>query len=147
MASTLVTLKTQLRSLLATALAADTAVQVLYAYPPDPSGTPDIVCLGNATADVEIPTMVAGRKRRDESYTLTVVVEHVGEGESQETADTRCLVLFGKVEDALADDPNLAIGSTIFWAQLAGWEQVGGYTDTGHGCRIEAQVQVRARLT
>ena len=90
--------------------------------------------------------MKAGRKKTDERYTQQVIVEVKGEGLTQLQADTRCLELFGEVEDIFADDPNIGLGNAIHWAQIVGWEQVGGSTGTGHGCRIEVDVEVYARL-
>lgn len=142
--STLVTVKSAIVSLLETALP---AVQVSYHHPGEPAMENECIFLGHATADKTVPTMKSGRKKTDERYTVQVVVEVKGEGLTQLAADTRCMELFAEVEDVFADDPNLGLHPTIQWAQIVGWEQVGGSTGTGHGCRVEVDVEVYARLS
>jgi hypothetical protein len=141
--STLVTVRTAIVNLLAAALP---TVQVSYSHPNEPESQGELIFLGFAVSTNEVPTMKAGRKRTDERYVQQIIVEVKGEGLTQIQADTRCMELFAEVEDIIADDPNLGIGDTIHWAKLNGWEQVGGSTGTGHGCRIEADVEVYARL-
>lgn len=141
--STLITVKSAIVAVLQAALP---AVQVSYAHPNEPEAQGELIFLGHAIATKEVPTMKAGRKKTDERYTQQVIVEVKGEGLTQLQADTRCLELFGEVEDVFADDPNLGLGDTIHWAQVTGWEQVGGSTGTGHGCRVEVDVEVYARL-
>ena len=141
--STLITVKSAIVSLLEAALP---TVQVSYHHPGEPGMESECIFLGHAVSTNEIPVMRSGRKKTDERYTVQVVIEVKGEGLTQLGADTRCVELFGEVEDIIADDPNLGMSSTIHWARLAGWEQIGGSTGTGHGCRIEADVEVYARL-
>jgi hypothetical protein len=141
--STLVTVRSAIVTLLSAALP---TVQVSYAHPGEPEAHGEFIFLGFAQSTNEVPTMKAGRKRTDERYVQQVIVEVKGEGMTQLQADTRCMELFAEVEDIIADDPNLGLGNDIHWAKLNGWEQVGGSTGTGHGCRIEADVEVYARL-
>lgn len=141
--STLVTVKSAIVALLETALP---DVQVSYHHPGEPEMQGECIFLGHAQAEKTIPVMRANRKKTDEDYTVQVIVEVKGEGLTQLAADTRCMELFAEVEDVFADDPNLGLGSTILWAQITGWEQVGGSTGTGHGCRVEVDVAVKARL-
>jgi hypothetical protein len=141
--STLITVKSAIVTLLQAALP---GVQVSYHHPGEPGMEAECVFLGHATSTNEVPTMRANRKKTDERYILQVVVEVKGEGRTQLQADTRCMELFAEVEDMIADDPNLGLGNAIHWARLAGWEQIGGSTGTGHGCRVEADVEVYARL-
>lgn len=141
--STLVTVKSAIVSLLETALP---TVQVSYHHPGEPEMKNECIFLGHAQGEKTVPVMRAGRKKTDEEYTVQVIVEVKGEGLTQLAADTRCMELFGEVEDVFADDPNIGLGSDIFWAQVVGWEQIGGSTGTGHGCRVEVDVAVKARL-
>ena len=91
--------------------------------------------------------MKAGRKNRDELYSVDVVCEVIGEGLTAQQTDTAALNLLAAVDNALADDPDLGIPDTILWAKLTGWEQVAGTLDVGYACRFEAAVEVMARLT
>jgi len=141
--STLVTVKSAIVSLLQAALP---GVQVSYSHPNEPEAHGEFVFLGFAQSTNTVPVMRGGRKKTDETYTVQVVVEVKGEGLAQLAADIRCMELFAEVENIIADDPNLGLGNDIHWARLEGWEQVGGTTGTGHGCRVEANVEVSARL-
>lgn len=121
-------------------------VQVSYGYPGDNATQEESIWLGFAEADVDITALRAGRKRRDETYTLQVIVEVIKVGGTQEEADERCAALAGAVESAIADDLQLDLGSTIFWAYVTGWNQVGGAIDRGHACRMELELTIQARL-
>lgn len=66
----------------------------------------------------EIPTMKAGRKARQEEYNLQIEIGAIRGGASVEAAETRALELFDALENMLAADPDLGIGSTVDYSGL-----------------------------
>lgn len=96
-----------------------------------------------------IPNIKAGRKQRQESFTLELVLwvakpELTAAG--AQAADTRALSLLAVVEDALADDVQL--GETrVQWMELGDTSIDSIPLERGWGTQIVASVQGNARLT
>lgn len=138
------------RATLLAALAARpalSAVQVTYSHPGD-TREHESIYLGEIRGTAEIPTIRAGRKARHERYTLDVWLDVDAVGPDAQTASERAWVLFGELEDLLADDPTVGLGQP-FWAVL------GDYTETlmfdesrrGWGSLLRAGIEIQARLT
>lgn len=143
---------------LVTVLDAALTVPVTYAWP-GPATEPEAVFLGPhpETADVrldasqQIPTIKAGRKQRQEDYTVRVTVWTFRPDKTPADAqfvETRAFALAEAVEDALANDPRIGlapavvqdvtvadVSSTLF-PFLSGW-----------ACELAVDVRVRSRLT
>ena len=130
-----------------TARPALVGVQVAYSHP---GGTieAESVYLGKARGSDEVPVVRAGRKKRQESYTLDVFFDVVADGPTGQEASERAWTFFGELEDLLADDPSL--GQTQpFWAVLGDWDEILFFDDArqGFGSLLRAGVQIEARLT
>jgi hypothetical protein len=138
------------RAALVTALAARpalTGVQVAHSHP-GAAVEVESVYLGRARGSDNVPVMRAGRKRRQESYTVDVFFDVVGDGPTGQDASERAWTLFGELEDLLADDPSLG-QAPPFWAVLGEWDETLFFDDTrqGFGSLLRAAVQIEARLT
>jgi hypothetical protein len=138
------------RAALVAALAARPAlagVDVGHSHP-GAAIEPEAVYLGRARGSDEVPVMRAGRKRRQESYTLDVFFDVVADGPTGREASERAWALFGELEDLLADDPSLG-QAPPFWAALGDWDEVLFFDDArqGFGSLLRAGVQIEARLT
>lgn len=146
--STVVAVRKQLVTQL-TAAPGLAGVQISYAYRGTQKTAKEAIWCGFARdASVEIASLKAGRKRRDETYVQDLVVEVFKDGATQQDTDDRALALFAEVDGILADDPQLGfVAGEIHWAVMSGWDQVSGSTDTGHACRFEIDITVKARLS
>jgi len=104
-----------------------------------------------ATGRHEIAAIKAGRKPRQESYTLTAVVSVLDQDESDgpEVAEARALVLLSEIEDVLADDPRLGLAGAIDWATASEFESQVFLSAEPEGWLAEAKlgIDVVARLT
>lgn len=129
------------------ARAALAAVQVSYSHPGQ-AIEPESVYLGAARGSDEIPVIRAGRKKRQESYTLDVFFDVVADGPTGQEASERAWTLFGELEDLLADDPSLGQPAPL-WAVLGDWSETLFFDDArqGFGSLLRAAVQIEARLT
>jgi hypothetical protein len=136
------------RQALYTALvAALPSVQVSYSHPGE-AVERDTVYLGDARGRHDPATIKAGRRTRDEQYTLDVWVESTADGPDAREAFERCFVLKAEVEDVLADDASLGLGQP-FWMLVGDFEAVTGWDEDrrGHAARVRIGIEVRARLT
>lgn len=167
--STYVAVKQQLVDQLTTALAtaglSGGQVQVSYWWPG--SGTePDTVYFGrrpdlnlnpSVRIESEIPTIKAGRKQRQESYTVELTIESWRldlTPEQAETMETWAFSVLDKLDDLLADDPQIGFSDPkpIQWARLGDVELVGGGpinnpVGSGFLMLLIASINVQARLT
>lgn len=120
---------------------------VLVTYEPEPEQA-ESIWFGNArTTDERIPVMKAGTKKVDERYLLDIHVQVIqADGQTQESADLRCVALFGELQQALAVDPQIT--AEVFVVELDSWEHFVGELPSGrgHGSRFDARVRVHARL-
>lgn len=119
---------------------------VYDAYPSADGVANDAIWFGGAETDSEISAMRAGRKKVDEDVIVDVVVQCLKkQGEGQRAADNRARELLAEVQQELAETPQPT--EDIHWAELVGWElKRGPLPTTGHGCRFECKVKVKARL-
>lgn len=102
--STVVATKRALRQLIAAQLP---AVQVKYGQPAAIEKARECVWIGDTEGTHTVPVLTAGRKRREEDYTITVFVEVVKDRGTLEDAEDRCEQITHAVEDVLANDPSL----------------------------------------
>ena len=83
-------------------------VQVSYSHPGDAMET-DTVYLGDIRGRSAPATIKAGRRTRDESYTVDVWVETTVDGPSAQGASERAWTLAAAVEDVVAADASLGL--------------------------------------
>ena len=99
--------------------------------------------------NLEIPTMKAGRKQRQETYTITLEAWVARPGllraESANAARTRAIEIIDAVDSFLADDPELI--ASILWARMDGRGAALVPFDKGWSCQATASISVAARLT
>lgn len=103
------------------------------------------------TGQSRIPTLKAGRKARQETFNITVVVQvnqPDGTAWTAATTEARAYTLMAEVESMLADDPGLAavVGSTgVFTFN----DHTRSLTplDKGWRCRLEQSVTCNVRLS
>lgn len=151
--STIPTVKTQLVTLLDAAL----TVPVTYAWPGE-NTDPECVFLGPhpATADIrvdvssQIPTIKAGRKQRQEEYTIRVTVwsfrPELTSADAQ-TCEQRAFTIAASVENVLADDPKLGLAGAIQYSEIESVASTLFPFQAGWACELAIDVAVRARLT
>lgn len=160
--STIVTVKKQLVTKFTTALAtAGTGggqVPVTYAWP-GPDTASECVFLGPhpQTADVrvddsqQIPTIKAGRKQRQEEYTVRATVWSFRPdltATGAETCEARAFVLLGHLEDELADDPRIGLAPTVVqWLNIEAVLSTLFPFQAGWANELSIDIAVKARLT
>jgi hypothetical protein len=133
---------------LKTALRANTTlsgVQVSYG---DPGGDAqrETVWLGHTEDGSQEPlAMRAGRRRREENYTLHVHVEVIGRP-TPEDNEARATDLCTAVEEVLADDPKVGNTPGVIHAVVAGVEMATGETTDGPRTVLTIFVSVKGVL-
>lgn len=143
--TTVPTARAALHNLIAAAPAL-AGVQVSYSHPGDAVET-DTVYLGDARGRQEPATIRAGRRSRDEEYTIDVWVETTVDGPSAADADVRVWALAAAVEDVVANDASLGLAQP-FWAGITEKDQRLGFDEDRRGwaCRVRLGVLCKARL-
>jgi hypothetical protein len=144
--STVPTVKAALVALL-DARAGLVGVQLAYSHP-GAAIEPEAVYLGGVRGTNVYPVMRAGRKPRDETYTVDVWFEAVRDGTSSQEAEERVWALYGELEDTVADDPTLGL-SFVGWARISDWDDMLAFDlkRQGWSARIRAGLEINARLT
>lgn len=133
-----------------TARAALAGVQVAKTMPGTEPGTElaaESIWFADAESDHEIPVMKAGTKKVDEVFTLAAVVQVlILDGRDQDTADLRAVALLAELQQELAETPHTI--DSVDWAEMAGWNYVGGALGggTSRGSRFDVLLRVAARL-
>lgn len=108
------------------------------------------IYLGNTSADIEFATIRAGRKKREEDYTVQVIIDVDAPTDWGPTSETRAFVLSAEVDDMLADDPAIGLAAThpTLRMHVSHLEQSSGALDpAGIGTRIILTISVQSRLT
>lgn len=167
--TTIVDFKTQLLARLTTALATagedGGPVQCRYAWP-GPNTQPNTVFFGrwpdagailpSIRIDSAVPTIKAGRKQRQESYTVEVSIFTAGpdlsaDSESAAIADNRAFTIHAALDSLLAEDPKIGLGlASIQWARIASTEILAGGPfpyEKGYSVLLLVSIDVEARLT
>lgn len=100
-----------------------------------------------STGSHEFATLRAGRKTRNESFTLTVVFDTIlAASTDPEEAEARVFEMFAALEDVIADDPSLGMEHTLR-AGIGEWRVIADHAERGTAAHLEADVNVEARLT
>lgn len=136
------------RAALVTALtAALPETQIAWSHPGD-AREPESIYLGEARIDSEVATIRAGRKKRQERYTIDVLIDVAADGPTGQDASERAFVLLGELEDILADDPSLGLPQP-FWAALGATTEIPFFDEArrGFGSLLRVGVNCEARLT
>lgn len=139
------------------AIVAD-GVPVSYGAPVLPTdlkasgGAFEAVWLGDAKASHETPILTAGRRYRDETIDLEVIVQVLKRGTAgtQEAADVRAQVIAGLVETVFANLIDAGVTSfDRFEVLVGGYDHKAGHLGAGqgHGSRFELDLEITARLT
>lgn len=103
--------------------------------------------LREATTAAVVPTALApGRRKREETFDLSVEVEVIGQP-TPEKNEARAVTLMGEVDGLLADDPHLggAVDGLLF-AMVTGWQMDTGQATDGPQTVVTVTVTVRSRL-
>ena len=142
--STVPAVKAALVSLLTTALP---STQVTYGRPADSMLSRNCVWLGRAAGADRIPVMSAGRKVREQTYSVTVFVWVAKPRGTVEAAEDEAHDLLAEVEDALADDPALGGVDGLIHATAGTWEAEADLAKEGPFCLVTLDVDCLARLS
>ncbi len=123
-------------------------VQVAYGWP-GPNAARELIAWGNV-ADLEhaIPTIKSGRKQRQETLRVPLVVWVFHPDATPLTVksvEERAFALLGPVEDTFADTPQVV--DAVQWAAIDDGEVVTVPYDKGWAVAVTVNVQVNARLT
>lgn len=108
------------------------------------------IYLGNTSADLEFATIRSGRKKREEDYTVDIVIDVEIPTDWGPSSETRAFALAAEVDDMLADDPAIGLAATIptLRMHVSHIEQSSGALDPGGiGTRIVLTISVQSRLT
>jgi hypothetical protein len=133
-------------------------VPVDYAWPGQDAQRPTHMWLFNARCISEYGAMGAGRKRRDQIWTLQLVIEVQRKGRAldvsgrnvlQEVADRVVIDLAGLVDNWIAGDPKLGQTTSsdvpVDFATFNGYTLEEGVFDGGASARGTVDITVRIR--
>ena len=153
--STVPTVKAQLVTKITTAI---TPIPAYSAWP-GPKTPPKCVFLGPhpETADIRldlsssIPTIKAGRKQRQEEYTVRVTVwtfrPDLTTVDAQ-TCETEAFAVLADIEDELADDPRIGLGvAVVQFLEVTSVASTLFPFQAGWACELAVDIAVRARLS
>lgn len=102
--------------------------------------------IGTVTGPMSDPLMKAGRRIRDDEFTMTVVFRVDLPGGTQDEADERAEELWSGLDELLAEDRKLDGLEGVLWAVLGQKEGPDGeLTDEGAISAISQEVTVKAR--
>lgn len=102
------------------------------------------IYLGEISGAMGIPTMRAGRKHRDEEFSLRINIDVLKAGGTQQDAEEEAYELMALIEDVVADDP----GTGGVNAAMAETFRSETYLEgEGSCCRLEFSVRVTNRPT
>lgn len=142
--STLVDVETALLSLLRSR-AWNRHVVIDAAVPGEDRLERDHIYLGDSRGRQDDAAMKAGRRWRNESYSLDVVVWTLRPGGTPADAKTAAVELWGGVDDILADYPTLGLDA-VTGAEIGDWAVSAVSQPNGAACQIVLSVDVTARL-
>lgn len=142
--STLVSVETALVDLLRRRYGSD--VRVDGAPPGEDKLERDNVYLGDVRGEHTDAAMKAGRRWRDESYSIDVVVWTLRPGAEVSEAKAAAVDLWETVENVLADNPTLGVEG-VTGAGISEFEVSAMMNPNGAVCQIVLSVDITARLT
>lgn len=119
---------------------------------PGPEAAAEMVVLGKVTWDeYEIATVKAGRKQRQENWTVGFEVFVAGADgttpSSPTAAKDRAFVLLALIENLLAADTAAGTTATVQRVEIRPLEAEPRVFETGWAFRIQGEIAVQARLT
>jgi hypothetical protein len=144
--STVPTVKAALVSLLTTAIG-NTDVQVMHGRSQDNLiKKRQVVVVGAVSYQSEIANIKAGRKQRDERYSVEVLFLVAKPRGLSVDAESAAWALFNELEDVLANDPSLGGIDGLAWAVLGSVDADVALENEGPVAWITANVDCVARL-
>lgn len=133
-------------------------VPVDYAWPGSDHQQPLHVWVFNARCESRPDTMSTGTKRRDQTWTIDIVIEAIrkdptldraGRNVLQAEVDSAVVQVFGVIDDWIATDPKLGQTSTsdvhVDFATLTAFVLEQGLPDVGATARGTCTVSARIR--
>lgn len=147
--------KARLVEMLATAPELEDQVAVSWAE--DPKRKREAIWFGRTNGTSDIAHMRSGRKSRDETVTMTLIIDTGIPGRSAEDAERRCFELWAVVENLLADDialtgahaddtPTLARIRGVLSVTVTSWRAGPDPEIEGWSGLLVADITVTARL-
>jgi len=137
-----------LKSALKTAMAAEASlagVPITYGEPGDQARS-EHIWIGAATdGDQELASFRSGRKRRDETYNLDIVVDVTSIGKV-EANEARAVLLGTVIEEMLADDPKVGSVTNLLWCIVDSFELDSHETAEGPRSTYTLTLSARGRL-
>lgn len=138
-------------------LSADLSVPVTYCWP-GPNTGQQAVFLGRhpelddirIDGTQEIPTIKAGRRQRQEQYTVPVTVWTFRpdlDASAGATAEAEAFTIAGQVEDVLADNWTLGLGPAVHKVSVSDVGSTLFPFMKGWACELVLTLEVNARLT
>lgn len=79
-------------------------IQVSYGFPAEPAD--EFIYVGRTFGTVTMRDMKAGRKARDDTFTVEIVYQAERPGQTAQQADERIIALHALVDDAIANSGN-----------------------------------------
>lgn len=137
------------RAAIVEALKANTAltdVQVSHGYPGEAFVERESIYVDRVTGAHKVANIKAGRKQRDETYAVTVVIAVVNDDSSVAETEATALGYLQEVEDLVADDPSLGDVNGVVHATAGDFRMLSDLTANGAACVIEFDINVTARL-
>jgi hypothetical protein len=137
--------KTRLVDLLTDAL---NPVQVSYGWPGQDLQDESVFC-GQTTGQVTVADFRAGRKTRDDTFTVEVFFLAMKPGQTAAQAEERAEELYGSLETALAENPKLGdLPGVIHVAQLGNEVEIKSAPSTeGWEAEVRAVITVKTRVS
>lgn len=121
-------------------------VQVVEGRPADSLLQRECVYTGQVTGHHAIANIKAGRKQRNENYTIDVVCSVLQARGTVAAARNRAYELVAAVEDALANDPFLGAVDGLIAATAGGFRDVSDFVKEGPAAVVVLEVECSARL-
>ncbi len=135
--------KAAIVALVATALP---GISVTYGRPMNSTLPREAVFVGDVRGQHRVPTMKSGRKAREETYTLDVVIAVLMPRGTLSEAEARAFVLATEVEDALADDPSLGGVDGLIHATAGSFRSEPEFANEGPVAVVVLEVDCLSRL-
>ena len=117
-------------------------IPISYGEPGDQARS-EHIWIGAATdGDMEPASFRSGRTRRDEVYTLDIIVDVTSIGKV-EANEARAVLLGTAIEEMLADDPKVGAVTNLLWCVVEGF--ILDSHETGEGPRSTYTLKLSAR--
>lgn len=123
-------------------------VGITAGHPGDKRSQMDEIWPLSIDSEVVVPTSKAGRKARDDRFTVTLVVRVSGRisVDALDATQVRLAELLGAIEDVFADDPSLEDFPGVISAEITSERQTAADTPDGVLGYGEAVITVHTRL-